>query len=162
MSLEVMIELNTEHHMPYLCDVYLAKQVACSIEHRKNAISASAYLMHNLPQFHVRIHSLIVAVDNTVKTHQCEHGMVGVVGDELSLARQSHTINTVRFEYIYSKVCAHGDYHQRHEEVVARGNLSNEEHTSERCVHHSRHHSRHTQQGIVFLWQEHSYLIDIP
>src|SRR5574344_2241458 len=148
--------------MPYLGNVYLSEQIACGIEHRQHTVATPADFVHYLTEFHIWTHRLIVAVDDTVKTHQREHCVVGVMGDELTLACQSHTIDAMRLKYIYSKVRAHGNNHQRHEEIVSCGYLGYEEHSRERCVHNSRHHSRHTQEGIVFLWQKDTYLIYIP
>ena len=50
--------------------------------------------------FKVSIDSHIVTVDDAVKTHKCEYGMVGVVSDDLSLLCQTHTIDAMRLEDI--------------------------------------------------------------
>ena len=118
--------------------------------------------MHHLPQFHVRVHPLIITVYHGVETHQRQHGMVSMVSHQLALARQSHAINAMRFEDNDGQVCSHRNNHQWHEQVIATGNLGYQEDTSQWGMHHTRHHASHTQQGKILLRHIDSYLVDVP
>ena len=118
--------------------------------------------MHHLPQFHVRVHPLIVAIYHGVETHQRQHGMVSMVSHQLALTRQSHAIDAVRLEDVDGEVGADGDNHERHEEVVAAGNLGNEEDAGQGGMHHARHHAGHAQQGEVLLGHIDTDIVDVP
>ena len=162
LRLEVVVQLCAEHHMAYLPDVYLPQQRSCRIGHRQHIGMRTTDLMNHLSQFHIRVYPLVVAVDDRVQTHQCQHRMVGMVGHQTSLLGQTHTIDAVRFKDVDGEIGRHRDNHQRHEEIVATGNLSDEEDTRQWGVHHTRHHSRHSQQGKVLLRHVDTYLVHIP
>ena len=88
--------------------------------------------------------------------------MISMVGHKTSLLSQSHTIDTMRLKDIDGQVARHGNNHQRHKQIIATGNLSNEEDTRQRSMHHTRHHTSHTQQGEVLLRYIDTNLVHIP
>ena len=118
--------------------------------------------MHHLPQLHIRIYPLVVAIDDRVQTHQRQHSVVSMVSHQSSLLSQTHAIDAVRLENVNRKIGRYRDYHQRHEEIVATGNLCDEENTCQWGMHHTRHHTSHSQQGKVLLWHIDTNLVDVP
>ena len=148
--------------MPYLGDVNLTEQYPGIVEHRYETRVALAYDVDKLSERHVRIHRHKVLLNHAVKAHQCEHRVVRVVGDELALPRQPHTVDAVRLEDDYGEVGAHADNHKRQEEGVSARYLGYEEYARERRVHHSRHHSGHAEQGEVLLRHVDTYLVGVP
>ena len=60
------------------------------------------------------------------------------------------------------EITGHRYNHQWHEEVVATGNLSNQEDTRQGGMHHTRHHTRHTQQRKILLRYIDANLMDVP
>ena len=104
MGLEVVVQLGAEHHMTNLADIYLAQQRACSIGDRQYVGMRTTNLMHHLSQFHIRINTLIVAVDDRIQTHQRQHCMVGMVGHQTSLLGQTHAIDAVRLKDVDGQI----------------------------------------------------------
>ena len=84
--------------------LYLPQQVSCRVEHRKETVAASADFVDYLTKLHVGTHGIEVAVYHAVETHQCEYGVVGMVGDQLSLLCQTHTVDAVRLKHIYGEI----------------------------------------------------------
>ena len=84
-SLEMMVKLNAEHHMPNLGYVDFSQEITRGVEHRQETVAALANLVYYLTKLHIGTHSLVVAVDDTVKAHQRQNGVVGVMSDELAL-----------------------------------------------------------------------------
>ena len=148
---EVVVQFGAEHDVAYLQDVDFAQQEAGGVGHGQHRTACAADLVDHLAQFHVGVDGLIVAVDDRVEAHQGEHGVVGMVGDQLSLPGQSHTVDAVWLEDDDGQVTGDGDNHQRHEHVVAAGNLGNEEDARQRGVHDAGHDAGHAQQGEVLL-----------
>ena len=101
-------------------------------------------------------------VDDALQRHQREHRPIGMVRDEFTLACQSHTIDAMGFEDDDGEIGEDAYHHQGDEQLIATGELSNEEDTRERRMHHTSHHRCHTQHGKVPLRDIHPDLLDVP
>ena len=71
--------------------------------------------------------------------------------NQFSTLRQTHGIDTVRFEHDNSKVRADRHNHQRQEQTVSTGQLGYQEDSGQRGMHDARHQSRHSHQGKVLF-----------
>ena len=60
-----------------------------------------------------------------------------LVSDELTFARQTHGIDTVRLKNIDGHIADGRHNHQWHKQFVTACQLCNEEDTGERCMHHA-------------------------
>ena len=94
----MVIELGAEDHVTDFDDINFTQQHTGSIGDRQHTVTRSGNVMDHLPQLHIRVNSLEVAVDDRVEAHQCQHGMVGVVGLKLTLLGQSEAIDAMRLE----------------------------------------------------------------
>ena len=159
---EVVVEFGAEHDVADFDDVDFAQQQAGSIGDGQHTVARARYLMDYLAQLHVGGDGLIVAVDDGVEAHERQHGMVGMVGDKLALASQPESVDAVGFEDVDGQVAGHGDNHERHEEIVAAGNLGYEENARQRGMHDARHDTRHAQQREVLLRDVDTHLVHVP
>ena len=69
-----------------------------------------------------------------------------MVRNQFSTLRQTHGIDTVRFEHDNSKVRADRHNHQRQEQTVSTGQFSYQKDSGQRGMHDARHQSRHSHQ----------------
>ena len=97
------------------------------------------------------MHLLEVRFHHTLDIHQGQHRLVLVVRQQLTLLRQSHGVDAMRFEYHYRQIGTHRNHHQRKEQVITTRQFGDEEDTCQRCVHHSRHQTRHAHQSEILL-----------
>ena len=125
--MEMVVQLCAEYDVPEFCDVNFTQQMSGIIQHGQQVGVAFADGMYQRGQVAVGAHCRVVLVDDTVQTHQCQDGMVGMVSDEFSLSCQAHTIYAVWFEDDDGEVGADADNHQRNEHVIATGDFCNEE-----------------------------------
>ena len=77
------------------------------------------------------------------------------MGQQFAFLCQTHRIDTVRLEHQNRQVRTDGNNHQRQEKVVSTGKFRNQEHTGKRCMHDTRHNSRHPQQRKILLGNIH-------
>ena len=64
----------------------------------------------------------------------------------------------MRLEYHNGKIRADRYYHQRKEQIIPASQFCNQKNTSQRSMHYSRHQSRHSQQGKIFLRDIRTYM----
>ena len=102
-------------------------------------------VVYHLAQFHVGIDSLEVTINDRVETHQRQHSMIGMMRYQLALFGQSEAIDAMWFEDANSQITRHCDNHLGHKEIIAAGNLGNEEDTRQWGMHDTRHDTCHTQ-----------------
>ena len=88
--------------------------------------------------------------------------MVGMVGNQLTLFGQTRAIDTMRLENDDGEIGAHTNNHQRHKHTITTRQFGNQEDTCQRRMHHTRHHTSHTQQREILLWDIDAYLIHVP
>ena len=158
----MVVEFGSEKHASNLGDVYLAQQVVGIVEYGNEAVAAAADGMHELSQFHIGRHMDVFLVDDAVETHQCQHRVVGVVGQELALAGQTHTVDAVGFEEDNREIREDADDNEGCEELVASRYLGDEEDAGQGRVHHACHHACHAQQGKILFGQERTYPVHVP
>ena len=158
----MVVEFNAEHHITDSHDINLAEQLPRSIEHRKHRRVTPADFMNNLPEFHIGCDTQIIPLDDRIKIHQRQHGMVGVMCQQLALTSQPGAVNAVRLEDDDGEISTDADNHQRHEHGVPTRQFCNQKHPRQRGMHHPRHHTRHAQQGEVLLRYIDTNLIDVP
>ena len=85
----MVVEFNAEHHITNLHDVDLTQQHPTRIQHRDDGRMTAADLMHNLSQFHVGSHTEVILLDDRVKIHQRQYGVVGMMRQQLALFGES-------------------------------------------------------------------------
>ena len=158
----MMIEFDTEHNIPDLHDINLTQQHPCGIKHRQHGRMTTTDLMYDLSQLHIWCHTQIVSLDNRFQIHQRQHRMVGMVGNQLPLTSQTGAVDTMRLKNDNREISTHADNHQWHEHRIATRQFCNQKDTRQRSMHHTRHHTSHTQQREVLLWHIDAYLVDIP
>ena len=73
---------------------------------------ASTDYLYQLAQKKVGRYGRIVFLDNTIETHQGKCSVIGVVGDEFSLACKTHAINAMRLEDVDGEVRTDANNHQ--------------------------------------------------
>ena len=88
--------------------------------------------------------------------------MVSMVRNQLTLFGQTRAIDTVRLEDDDGEIGAYTDDHQRHKHTIATRQFGNQEDTCQRRMHHARHHTSHTQQREILLWDIDTYLVHVP
>ena len=157
-----MIQFCAEYDMTDFQDIDFAQQRTSSIRYGQHIAVATTDFMHHLSQFHIRTNTLIVTVNDRVKAHQCQHSMVGMVSHQSALLSQSHAIDAMRLKDDDGQIGRNRHNHQRHKEVEATRYLSNEEDACQWGMHHTRHHTSHTQQREVLLWHINPYLMHVP
>ena len=118
--------------------------------------------MDDLPQFHLRRHTEVVAFDDRIEIHQRQHRMVGMMGEQLTLLSQACPIDAMRFEDDDGQVGADGDNHQGDEQTVTARQFCDEEHARQGGMHHPRHHPSHAHEGEILLGDIHPYLMNVP
>ncbi len=160
--LEVVIQFGAEHYVANVVYMYLAAKSACRIEHREYRHLAAAYGVDKALQGHVGGDEDKLRIDDTLKTHKRQCGVVRMVGYKFSLAGKTHAVNAVRFKNYYSKVRAYANHHKWYEHSVAASKFGNKEHTRQRGVHDTRHHRCHSQHGEVLLGNIDAYLFHVP
>ena len=64
----------------------------------------------------------------------------------------------MRLEYHNGKIRADRYHHQRKEQIIPASQFCNQKNTSQRSMHYSRHQSRHSQQGKIFLRDIRTYM----
>ena len=158
----MMVELRTEHHITDLHDLHLAQKHTGRVQHREHRRVATTDTMDNLTQFGIGRHTLIIALDDRIQIHQRQHGMVGMMGNELTFLGQTRTIDAMRLEDNNSKVRAYGHNHQRHKKTITAREFGNEKHTGQRGMHHTRHDTGHAHQSEILLGDIHTDLVDVP
>ena len=107
--------------------------------------------LYHLSQVHVGSHFLEVGLHDILHVHQGQDRPVLVVGQQVTLLGKTHRIDAVRLEDDDGQVGTDGDNHQSEEQVIAPGQLGNEEDAGQGSMHHARHQSCHPQQGKVLL-----------
>ena len=85
-----------------------------------------------------------------------------MVSQQLSLTGQTIAIDAVRLKDNDGEIGTDTDNHQRHEHRIATRQFGNQEDTRQWGMHHTRHHTSHSQQGKVLLRHIDPDLIDIP
>ena len=158
----MVIEFYSEYYVSDFHNVDLAQQFATCIEHGQYCRVAATDFVYNLVQLHIGLNTQIVALNHRVEIHQCQHGVVGMVGKQFSLLGQARTIDAVRLENADGHIGHYAHNHQRHKHRVATGKLGNQEYTRKRGMHHARHHTCHTQQREVLFGHIHTYLVNVP
>ena len=158
----MVIEFGTEHDVADFDDINLAQQYAGSIGNGQYTVARTRNIVDHLSQIHIGINSLKIAVDDGIKTHQRQRSVVGMVCLQLTLLGQSHAVDAVFFEDVDGEIARHGHNHQRHEEIVATGNLGNKEYACQRGMHDTRHNTRHSQQREILLGNIDTNLMHIP
>ena len=156
------VELGTEHDVTKFSNVNLSQQLPCIIYNRDNVDAAAANEMDKFSKLHIGRNGRYVSLNNAVKTHQSEHGAVGVVGYELSLTGKSHSVDTVRLEDNDGEIRADAYNYQRHKQLITARKFGNEEDACERCVHHTSHHASHSEKREVLFGHIYAYLIHVP
>ena len=157
-----MVQFRSEHNMSDLTNVDDTQQFTGAIQNGQIAETTAAEDVQHLAHLHIRINRFVVFLYNAVETHQREYSTVGVVCDEFSFTCQTHTIDAVFLKDANGEVSADRHNHQRNEQLVAAGKLSNQEDTGERSMHDTCHHARHTVQREVFLRDIDTNLMHVP
>ena len=70
--------------MANLVDVDLTHQPSGRVYHGQEIVVGAGENVDELAQQHVGLYGDIVFLDERIHTHQCEHALVGVVGDEFA------------------------------------------------------------------------------
>ena len=115
----MMIQFYAEHHVTYLHDLHLSEQCACRIQNRQHRRMAAADLIHDLSQFHIRRHPVVIPLDHRVEVHQRQHGVIGMVRQQLTLLRQPRTVDAVGLKDDNRQVRTDADHHQRQQQTVS-------------------------------------------
>ena len=158
----MVIEFYSEYYVSDFHNVDLAQQFAACIEHGQYCGVAATDFVYNLVQLHIGFDTQIVALNYRVEIHQRQHSVVGMVGEQFSLLGQARAIDAVRLENADGHIGHHAHNHQRHKHRVAASQLGYQEDTRKRRVHHTRHHTCHTQQRKVLLGHIHTDGVDVP
>ena len=132
-----MVEFRTEHHIAHRVKGHHAHKLVGLIHHREDVSSGIFDGDDDFLQVPLRPDREIVGLDERSHAQQSEDSTVLVVGDELTFARQTHGIDTVRLKNIDGHIADGRHNHQWHKQFVTARQLCNEEDTGERCMHHA-------------------------
>ena len=159
---EAVVEFGAEHDVAHAGDVDLTQQVVGGVDDGNEIAAALADDVDEAAERHVGIDSGILAFDDAVEVHEREHGVVDVVGEQLAFACQSDGIDAMGLEQADSDDGhdAHDD--QGNEELIATGDLGNEEDAGEGGVHDACHDACHAEQGEVLLGDDGAEGLQVP
>ena len=148
--------------MAYARNVYQSEEHPTVVQHRQEVIVATAYLSHQLAHGQVGTNRVVILLYQVVHAHQCKGGTVNVVCKQLALPCQTQGIDGVTLKDADGKVGRNAHDHKGHEELVATCKFGYEEDAGERCVHHARHHTRHTKKRKVLFGYVNTHLVFVP
>ena len=146
-----MIEFLTKNDVADVIQHNNTEQHATSIDHREHVSLGFRDDLDHLTQIVLRMHLFKISFYHALDIHECQYRLILVMSHQFSLLSKTHGINTMRLEYHNSKVRTYRNHHQRKEEVVSTGQLSNEEDTCQWSMHYPRHHARHPHQGKILF-----------
>ena len=144
-------QFGTKDEMAYVVEVHDADELHLAVDDGEDVVLAGGYLAGYVAECHVGVEDFVVVLYDAVYVDEGEDAAVGVVGEELSALCEAHGVDAVGFEDLDGEVCADGDHHEGQEEVVASGELGDEEDAGEGGVHDSAHESAHAEHGEVVL-----------
>ena len=159
---ETAVEFGAEHDVAHASDVDLTQQVVGGVDDGNEIAAALADDVDETAERHVGTDGRILAFDDAVEVHEREHGVVDVVGEQLAFACQSDGIDAMGLEEADGDDGhdAHDD--QGNEELIATGDLGNEEDAGEGGVHDACHDACHAEQGEVLLGNDGAEGLQVP
>ena len=135
--------------MADIVEIDLAQQRAVGGTDRKVQAFAVGHHLQHVSERHFRVENRASLVDHIVEIHQSNHTLVLMVREQVPLPRQTHGINAVRFDASHRDVAHSRDNHERNQELIAAGQLSNEENPREGGMKHGAHHSGHAVEARI-------------
>ena len=109
---------------------------------------------HHRGQFAQRgvdLHLRILVADQVLHVHERQDGLVVVVREQVATLRDTFRINGIFLEEADGTERHGRSQDQRDQQLVAAGNLGDEEDGRHRRLHHAGHQRRHAHEGEILL-----------